>query len=216
MIGVLPASGLSQRLQGIPKFLLPTYGGELLIQYHVRLLSPHVDEVRVCTRQRWHDLVVDLLPGVQVSLIEPSTMNIAVQAIAGDDNVIGMPDTFFTGSNPYALLAGINEQVGVALWECPPTLRGTVGQVDVLDNRILDVRDKDIGCSYSHMWGALKLDKAAVRSLNPNHPHPGYDLMTLTRQHSYAVTMQTGRYIDVGSPRGLHDMLDWGRKVSTQ
>lgn len=213
MIGLLPASGRSERLNGIPKFLLPTYTGELLIQYHVRLMRPFVDEIRICTRDRWFGLMLELVPAIRLYRLEPSSMNAALKVIAGDDNLIGMPDTFFTGSNPYEGLAAVNESVGIAIWGCSDDLRGSVGQVDFQDGQILDVRDKDSACTYPFMWGALRLDAAAIASLDPENPHPGYDLLDLIDSRRYGVTVQTGHYIDAGNPAGLHNMLDWGKKT---
>ena len=213
MIGLLPASGRSERLGGIPKFLLPTYTGELLIQYHVRLMRPFVDEIRICTRERWFALVLESVPAIRLYRIEPSSMNAALQDMRGDENLVGMPDTFFTGSNPYEGLAAVSESVGVAVWNCADDLRGSVGQVDFQDGRIMDVRDKDPACTYPFMWGALKLDAAAIDSLDPENPHPGYDLLNLTQSRPYGVKPQTGHYIDAGSPSGLHNMLDWGKKA---
>lgn len=209
MIGLLPASGRAARMKGIPKFLLPTITGELLIEYHVRLMKPHVDEIRICTSWRWFETVIDLdLEAVTVP-IPPSTMNAAVLDLHGGDNLIGMPDTFFTGDeNPYEALAADCLPVGVALWHCDQELRGKVGQVDYRDGRIWDVCDKDPHCAFPQMWGALRLNADAIGYLDPEHDHPGIDLPQILDAFPYAVTEMQGRYIDCGTVQGLREMLN--------
>lgn len=209
MIGLLPASGRAVRIRGIPKFLLPTFTGELLIEYHVRLMKPHVEEIRICTSGRWFDTVIDLdLDAVTVQ-IPPSTMNAAVLDLRGGDNLIGMPDTFFTGDqNPYEALAAGCQPVGVALWQCDDELRGKVGQVEYREGRIWNVRDKDPQCEFPQMWGALRLAAEAMSYLDPSNAHPGIDLPKILDAFPYEVCEMQGRYIDCGTVQGLREMLN--------
>jgi hypothetical protein len=206
MIGLLPASGHASRMRGLPKFLLPTITGETLLEYHARLMHDLDIPVRVCTSQRWLPLVRDLLDGsCELVHVAPSTMNRAVIDIAEDDNIIGMPDTFFTDGNPYAAL---HEAITIGLWRCPESLRGKVGQVDYDGNSIRDIIDKNPDCDYAFMWGVLRLSRDAVTILNPEHAHPGIDLPRIITTHPYAVAVNAGDYIDVGTPTGLRDMLN--------
>jgi len=212
MIGLLPASGRAVRMKGIPKFLLPSPSGDLLLEYHVKLLRPFVDEVRICTNARWFDLVTELELDAEIVEIAPSTMNAAVLDMYGSNNLIGMPDTFFTGSeNPYERLADSYQPVGVALWHCDDHLRGKVGQVDYRNDLILDVQDKDPECDYGHMWGALRLSFDAIEMLNPNDAHPGINLGSILESLPYSASEMSGRYIDCGTVDGLREMLNSGR-----
>lgn len=212
MIGLLPASGKASRIGGIPKFLLPTISGELLIEQHIRLMRPYCDEIRVCTNSRWIELLEELLTDVTILQIEPSTMNAALLDMYGGQNLIGMPDTFFLGfENPYQALADSNLPVGIALWRCTEDLRGKVGQVDYREAIIHDIRDKDPKCDYEWMWGALRLDADPLTFLKPEDPHPGYNLKEIISRFPYHDSPISGRYIDVGTAEGLRDMLNAGR-----
>ena len=170
-------------------------------------MTPFVDEIRICTNEKWFDVVSDLIPEATVLLVRPSTMNRAVMEIHGSQNLIGMPDTFFTDGNPYEDLAS-GQSVAVALWECGAELRGKVGQVDYAPPVIRDVLDKDPECQYPLMWGALRMDWDAISYLDPEHPHPGIDLLRIVSNKPYSVHLQRGRYIDCGTPQGLKEMLN--------
>jgi hypothetical protein len=207
MIGLLPASGNAARMRGLPKFLMPTITGETLLEYHVRLMQECDIPVRVCTNERWLPTVREFLDSsCDVVAIPASTMNRAVIEMASHDNVIGMPDTFFTEGNPYLALTS---PVSVGLWDCPPRLRGRVGQVNY-DGTILDVQDKNPECLYRHMWGVLRLSGDAVRMLDADHAHPGIDLPTILSVLPYSVAVNSGDYVDCGTPEGLRTMLNYG------
>ena len=210
MIGLLPASGRAERLNGIPKFAIPSITGESLIARHVRLMRDHCDHIRVCTTTEWAGLVYDLVPDVDIRIIAPSTMNDAVQRMVDldDDYLIGMPDTYFTGPSPYGFLAEVTTDIGVACWVCPPRLHGHVGQVQLADGRIAGMQDKKFDCDFEHMWGALKLNLSAVRELSIMNSHPGIDLPRLLSLFDHTAISIGGQYIDCGTPSGIRDMLN--------
>ena len=207
MIGILPASGKSERLKGIPKFAIPTMSGEVLIQKHVRLMRDYVDSIKVCTTKDWFDLIKTLCPDVDLVELEPSTMSHAVKMLGVSDSIVGMPDTFYKGENPYKELSKINDEVGVALWNCPVELRGKVGQIDIKNNKIINMSDKNSMCDYPFFWGAMKLSRDAVNSLDPNTSHPGICLPNLIDKFSHSTCVINGQYIDCGTPEGIRDML---------
>ena len=207
MIGILPASGRSKRLNGIPKFAIPTISGETLIQRHVRLMRDYVDSITICTTKDWFKLVETLCPDVDLVELEPSTMSHAVKMLGVSDSIVGMPDTFYKGENPYKELSKINNEVGVALWNCPVELRGKVGQIDIKNNKIVKMSDKNAICDYPFLWGAMKLSKDAIDSLDPNTSHPGICLPNLIDKFSHSTCVINGQYIDCGTPEGIRDML---------
>ena len=207
MIGILPASGKSERLNGIPKFAIPTITGEILIQRHVRLMRDYVDKIKICTTKDWFKLVETLCPDTELIELEPSTMTHAVKILGDSDSIIGMPDTFYKGENPYKKLSEIKDDVGLALWNCPVDLRGKVGQIEINNNKVTNMSDKDASCNYPFLWGAMKLSKNAINSLDSNTSHPGICLPNLIDKFSHSVCIVDGEYIDCGTPIGIRDML---------
>jgi hypothetical protein len=207
MIGILPASGKSKRLNGIPKFAIPTISGETLIQRHVRLMRDYVDSIKICTTKDWFKLVQTLCPDVELVELETSTMSHAVKMLGVSDSIVGMPDTFYKGENPYKKLFKVDDEVGVALWNCPVELRGKVGQIEINKNKITNMSDKDVSCNYPFLWGAMKLSNSAISSLDPNTSHPGICLPNLIDKFSHSTCVIKGKYIDCGTPEGIRDML---------
>jgi hypothetical protein len=207
MIGILPASGKAERLKGIPKFAIPTMNNETLIQRHVRMMRDHVDSIKICTTKDWFRLIETLCPDIELIELESSTMSHAVKVLGTSDSIIGMPDTFYKGENPYKELSKINDDIGLALWKCPTNLRGRVGQINIKDNKIINMSDKNPMCDYPFVWGAMKLSKDAINSLDPNTSHPGICLPNLIDKFSHSTCVIDGEYIDCGTPEGIRDML---------
>jgi hypothetical protein len=67
--------------------------------------------------------------------------------------------------------------------------------------------DKNPMCDYPFVWGAMKLSKDAINSLDPNTSHPGICLPTLIDKFSHSTCVIDGEYIDCGTPEGIRDML---------
>ena len=117
-IGLLPASGSASRINGLPKFALPYSSTKSLIQYHVELMIPIVDEIRICTRESWEPLLYEmgLNKSTNIQKLEPSTMNDALYRMTRDERdqkdtqfIVGMPDTVWTSTddNPYLKLSSL-------------------------------------------------------------------------------------------------------------
>lgn len=219
MFGILPASGLAKRLGGIPKFALPC--DELsssLLEYHVRLMKPYVEKVIVVTRSRWVPFISEL--GLDVVIIEkePSTMSDAVKYASlkfeSNQYLIGMPDTYFEGENPYSKLADLPSTLDVALacWEVTLELKGRVGQVEINNSnfQITNIMDKVSNCNFEYIWGVMKISSKFMNDMDSKNSHPGIDLEKLLNeytQNSRAVILK-GRYFDVGTFNGYCELLN--------
>lgn len=218
MIGLLPASGKSSRVNGLPKFALPCdENGITVLEKQVNQMSFYVDKIIISTTQKWYELVKSLnLIKSEIIIIEPSTMNDAILKMSDQFKskkyIIGMPDTYFQGENPYIKLSECikNNLISVACWPIENELLGRVGQVELVKNKILDIQDKVIDCRYQHMWGAIALDKNIICQLNKFNSHPGIDLQYLlidniNDTHAFEVN---GKYFDVGTMGGYQNLLN--------
>ena len=218
MIGLIPASGKASRLSGLPKFALPCDKDNTpLLTRQVKQMSFYVDKVVVSTTSAWFELVKSFnLPKTEITIIEPSTMNDALIKMAKefptDNYLIGMADTYFEGENPYIKLSQSFDEysISAACWKVDNELRGRVGQVELVKNKIIDIQDKVSDCDYPHMWGALALDQYTVLNLNKFNAHPGIDLEFLlvnnfADQHAFEVD---GKYFDVGTLSGYRNLLN--------
>lgn len=218
IIGLLPASGKASRMNGLPKFALPCdIDNTSLLEKHVQQMSFYVDKIIVSTTNRWYELVKSFnLSKVELMVIEPSTMNDALVTMSkqykSDKYIVGMPDTYFKGENPYIKLSNSiqNYLVSVACWKVHDGLKGKVGQVELVKNSILDVQEKNKDCVYEHMWGAVALDKVILDQLNRFNMHIGIDLEYLIADRIndiYAFEVD-GTYFDAGTINGYRDLLN--------
>jgi choline kinase len=218
MIGLIPASGRASRLGGLPKFALPCdKKNTSLLSRQVSQMSVYVDKVVVSTNKTWHELIKSFsLPKTEIVIVEPSTMNDALLKMAkkfpSDKYLIGMADTYFYGENPYKRLSEfINEKtISLACWKINNELKGRTGQVKIIKNRIVGIKDKKLDCDYDHMWGALALDSNNLFNLDKLNLHPGIDLEQLLlssseEQHAFEVN---GDYFDVGTLLGYRNLLN--------
>jgi hypothetical protein len=203
-IGLLPASGSASRLNGIPKFLLPIPGGTLLSRHTEQMLEV-CDEVRISTRKAWMPLLhqIELPDQVKIYEIEPSTFSNAVHQMAGKGRLlIGMPDTYISSTNHYESMMQSEGDVVLAGFNCPGYLLGTVGQFQADEyGNVLDLKDKEEGCSYSSMWGAMLLNTVQIDGSLDN---PSHQIMNWIREgKSVKAVNCNGSYIDAGTFAGL-------------
>lgn len=211
-IGLLPASGSAKRLNGIPKFLLPIVDGTL-ISRHIEQMLEVCDEVRVSTRKTWMPLLnnINLPSQVKIYEIEPSTFSNAVSQMSSDGQLlIGMPDTYIanTKDNLYRTLLESDGDVVLAGFECTEDLRGNVGQfLTDSDRNVLDLKDKEQGCTYPDMWGAMLLNNVQIDGSLDN---PSYQVMRWIKEgKSVKAVKCDGVYIDAGTFGGLRKLYSF-------
>ena len=130
MIGLIPASGKSERFNRLPKFSLPCdLESTPLIKRQVKQMLPNVDKVVICTSSKWEDLIKSFEMDAELIIVEPSTMNDAVfkmmDAYDSDSYLIGMADVYFKGENPYEKLSNYTKEylLAVACWEINEILK---------------------------------------------------------------------------------------------
>jgi choline kinase len=218
MIGLIPASGKASRLGGLPKFALPCDKDNTpLLTRQVKQMSFYVDKVVVSTTSAWFELVKSFnLPKTEIVIIEPSTMNDAVIKMANvyesDNYLVGMADTYFEGENPYIKLSqSIKDNlISLACWPIDDELKGRGGQVELVKNSIIDMKDKVSDCDYPHMWGALALNYEIIMQLDRFKAHPGLDLeyLVVDNFNKHFAFEVDGRYFDVGTLAGYRNLLN--------
>jgi hypothetical protein len=218
MIGLIPASGKASRLNGLPKFSLPFNNeGDSVLSHHVMQMKRYCEIVVVSTTSQWRELLESFNLDIDIMIIEPSTMNDALLKMSdkykSNKYLVGMADTLFYKENPYdKLYSSILEcQVAVACWKINDDLKGRVGQVDLYQNTIINIKDKDLNCKYNHMWGALAFDRNIISRLEKNNSHPGIDLEKVLPTYidnHYAFEVD-GKYFDVGTMAGYKELINY-------
>ncbi len=223
MIGIIPAAGHSERMYGLPKFLLPVAGGFLLERLCSRMTdvgTANIDRILFGTLPTNCDLVGGILRRDfwQPYWVETETMNetvLAARQYAGDQDVLfGMPDTYWTDGYVYQRLAEVlNDEAGViasvALWNTPSEYKVKRGMVETTaDNRIIDVLDKPKGQSLTLGWGAIAWQTLFWRYIRPEDAHVGFALQrAIDDGKRVQGVVMDGKFWDCGTPDEYFDCI---------
>jgi hypothetical protein len=209
-VGLLPASGNANRINNIPKFLLPISNKESLIQWHVKQMLEVCDEVRICTQSVWVPVIKNMKMKVKIITKETSTMSDAIKSMSNKEEtlVIGMPDTFIINSNEniYKKMLELNNNIVLGLWKCDKTLKGKVGQIKLQNNNVISSKDKDLNCDYNYMWGTMIL-KNMFNYIDSKKDHPGKQIQDwIDMGFKVGAVKQNGVYIDTGTIEGIKQL----------
>jgi choline kinase len=216
MDAIIPAAGLATRMRGIPKFLLPCDDRyTTLIERHIEALLQICKTVWIPTRPEMVLLLDSLgLARERVVILPMQTENMTqtvtkVLEIAHADNFqLVMPDTYYDGDQPYEILESAPQFVDLACWGIRSDQRGKLGQVDIADGIVLDIRDKDLDCEYEYSWGALTFNRKLIEFSKPSYPHIGYAVEAALRKgQSVTAKNMNGKYFDCGTPSEYLAML---------
>jgi len=208
-LGLLPAAGTATRMSGLPKFLLPISDvHQCLLAYHVELMAPHVDRIIIPTRSEWVSLLHSFHFGSQVEIMSMETQTMAEtvkKSLAGRDYascVLGMPDTYFAGGNPYReLLEHPRGDVSLTVFVTRPGQAGKVGSVSVGgEGLVIDHADKDPNRDFGTHWGVMEFTSPVEEFLDPSATTGGY-LITeaLNRAMTVRGYLANYHYFDCGT-----------------
>lgn len=216
MDAILPAAGLSTRMKGIPKFLLPSSKDyDSLISIHIENLIKICERIWIPIRP---DLVllfdtlgirnekVILVPMKTNTMSETITKVLAISK--AETHFLVMPDTFFFGEKPYELLNLKPLIADVACWNIREEQYGKLGQVKVDEEYIIDIKDKDKNCNYNLNWGCFTFSRNLIPFIDDNDPHLGYALSkALEDDQKIQYRIINGSYYDCGTPDEYLAML---------
>jgi len=223
MIGIIPAAGSAERFGGLPKFMLPCAGGELLITRLHRLMglaSPKA--VTIYTRGENLDLVERHLSKYAVGDIDTKTMTEtvlkAIKYRERDRTVFGMPDTYFEDEQAFAKIAaalnddgnrpGADVVLGVFRARHDQYSQGGMCKLDgdVVYNVMDKMAEPRIG--YDWIWGLMAWKPVFWDYLKPDMPHVGYGIMPAIRSGLIVRAVKLdGNYYDCGTPERYFEMI---------
>jgi hypothetical protein len=215
---ILPAAGEASRMRGFPKFLLPSdVQYRSLIEKHVHSLLEVSKVIWIPTRPDLVELLhtiefptsrVIILPLKTQSMME--TVDAVASLSSADKFLIGMPDTYFYGTDPYSALASSSHMATLALWKIRESQIGKLGQVEVepKTGRVLDIQDKKLDCAHEFAWGAMALERECLDYVDTTMSSLG-DLIPKLIEVGATVFSSTvdGDYFDCGTPEEYFEML---------
>jgi choline kinase len=180
-IGLIPASGTASRMRGLPKFLLPFENSvKTLMERHIEMMEQHVDRILIPTRPENLELIerlkfpsfVELVPLITSTMSE--TVNLALDKVDFELCILGMPDTYYLGQDPYKALVNLAGDVRLACWPTVSSQVGNVGSVEIVGGRVTQVQDKNPRVDFGRHWGAIAFNKSALEHLDSSTPHIGF------------------------------------------
>ena len=221
MEAIIPAAGSATRMRGLPKFLLPCDTNyQTLLEKHINGLLKLCETVWIPTRPEYTFLLeslgvlnkrVVILPMITGSMTETvlEVLKISTEKYFH----LAMPDTYFEGETPYSKLSLEPPLADVACWKIRPEQKGKLGQVNVINDRILDIIDKDTSCEFEYSWGSLTFDRSLLDYTTTKDPHIGFALKNALENDEFiSAKIIDGKYFDCGTP---HEYITMVKEVMT-
>lgn len=218
MIGIIPAAGTAERFGGLPKFMLPCAGGEVLFKRLRRLMSKAIpDEIITYAREENVDLIERRLSESHVGGVDTNTMTEtvlkAIQYRKHDCALFGMPDTYFEDEQAFVKLAAALDDgadVAVGVFEARPEQHSQGGMCKIDNNHVIGVQDKmpQRLPGYDWIWGVLAWKPYFWKFLTPDMPHVGYGIMPVIHDNADVRAVKLdGSYYDCGTPERYFEMI---------
>jgi UTP-glucose-1-phosphate uridylyltransferase len=219
IVGLIPAAGKAERIDGLPKFLLPSKDGFLLEELCDRMLAGGAEQILIGANPENRAIIERYAPKEAVVYsVNTSNMSqtlLAARTWCGDRTVLfGMPDTYWTPKYIFdGMLSRLDKlPVIAACWQArDDQLIGKLGMVRI-ENKFLDksfemqvpvisdVVDKPNRVIYKSVWGALAWKPEFWDCVQPGDAHIGYAMQrALARQMIVGAAMQPGSYWDCGT-----------------
>lgn len=215
MIGLLPAAGQATRMNGLPKYLLPVPGGDLLTIHCNRMWAIECEEIFIGAND--HNFLALCSSHGEYPIVYRAdvfdTMSATVLSLRYDyfytgfedyACLFGLPDTYFEDTRVYhkltdALNAGA--QVAVGLFRAQPGQHAKAGMCRVDGKRIVEVVDKPAETDLEWLWGVLAWQPTFWDYIKPEDPHVGYAIpRAIAAGLDVRAVFMDGRYWDCGTP----------------
>lgn len=217
--GLIPCAGKSERLHGLPKYLLPLPDGYLL-----KNVTSQMDRfglsIRIGTSYISNELLQQYMPTDWLKLVGNtismcSTLLTLVWSDLINDKassvVMVMPDSYWTPqADLFAQMVKMLEvsDLVLACWKQRESQRGLLGTVDLDGSDVREVVDKNANSPHSFVWGALAWRPIFWNYVKPEHPHLGIAMNAAISAglHARAVFAE-GDYYDCGTFAGYAELV---------
>lgn len=217
IIGIIPACGNATRMGGIAKFNLKIpKSNDALISWHIKSQLEYCDKVVVLVKKE-HEVLFDAFKNnnkiiilVEKTLSMSETILKAVKKFYADEYVVGLPDTFVIGRNPYkeTITNNINSDLNVGVFKIKDSQKGKLGQVNIVDGLVVDCIDKDIKCNYEYSWGFLRFNRSILKLIDEQTPHIGYAINPAIKNKSLVTaSIIDGEFFDCGTWDEYEELL---------
>ena len=217
IIGIVPACGNATRMGGVAKFNLKiSKNNDTLISWHVKSQLEYCDKVIILVKKE-HEGLLDIFKNNNkiIILVEQTssmseTILKATKKFYADEYVVGMPDTFVIGDNPYKeiITNNINSDLNLGVFKIKDSQKGKLGQINIINGLVVDCIDKNINCNYKYCWGFLKFNRSILKLIDKKTPHVGYVINPAIKKKLLVMaSIVDGEYFDCGTQAEYEELL---------
>jgi hypothetical protein len=212
---IIPICGQANRINNIPKFLLPCKNKTLLNNIIDILYINNITNI-LCGVSKLNYELLENNNKINKFIYSTKTMcetvyNLITTTKINKKYLLFMPDTYFEINNE------INEMIEklntfdlvVLLWEIKDYQIGNVGQINIINNEIVDIKDKDNSCKYKYFWGSIGWNSNINKYINPEWETIGYLIkkcIELNIKISYVICNKN--YYDCGTFKEYVKMIN--------
>jgi hypothetical protein len=180
IFGIIPLGGNATRMNNLPKFLLPCNIGFTLLDNTINTYQNNNINNIVSGLSETNDYIVKNNNKMEKIVVNTKTMSETVYQIMQyiDDkynyenykNILIMPDTFFKIKDEIANMKEMlhTYDIVVLVWKIKDYQIGKVGQCKIINNKLVDVIDKDANCNYEYFWGSIGWNSNMNKHITPN------------------------------------------------
>jgi len=217
IIGIIPACGNATRMGGIAKFNLKIpKSNETLISWHVKSQLNYCDKVIILIKKEHEESLNMYKDNNKIIILIEQTSSMsetilkATEKFYADEYVVGMPDTFVIGDNPYKQIItnNINSDLNIGVFKIKNSQKGKLGQISIINGLVVDCVDKDIKCNYEYSWGFLKFNRSILKLIDRKTSHIGYVINPAIKEKLLVTaSIVDGEYFDCGTQDEYKELL---------
>jgi len=205
-IGLLPLAGNATRMKHLPKFLLPCGNGGTLLDYSLSTFkNMNISNVVAGVSENNSQLLAPY-SSFEKHIMATKTMSETIYKLIQESSsktyIMLMPDTYFNISPKDFMITNHLKKYSIVVyvWEINDYQIGKVGQCNIVDNKLIDIKDKDPTCVYKYVWGIIGWTSDMNKFIDPNWNTVGNLIKkALELNIDIGVFIMPGRYYDCGT-----------------
>lgn len=217
VIGLIPCSGTASRMNGLPKFLLPCKEGNLIDNSINIFKMNNIDDIYVSI-STLNEHYMKNKNNIKYIVRDTITMSETVKHlidIKSKKYILIMPDTYFINDSNtiFNEITKMNIMLNkfdivVIIWKIKEYQYGKLGQIQIGDNKVLDIMDKNKDCLYPYSWGVIGWTNKVNYLIDETTPHIGYIINSALKQNiDVGYIISDTEYFDCGTPDEYFKMI---------
>ena len=219
IVGLIPCSGTASRMNGIPKFLLPCKEGNLIDNTINLFKVNNIDNIYVSILLSNENYIKNK-DNIKYIVKNTNTMSETVRHlinIKSKKYILIMPDTYFINNenNKFNEITKMNIMLNkfdvvLIIWKIKDYQYGKLGQVNIQDNKISDIMDKNLDCKYPYSWGIIGWTNKVNHLIDENTPHIGYLINSALKNNiDIGYIISDTEYFDCGTNDEYFKMINY-------